>query len=805
MKNLSLLFTLFFISIVSFSQDSICDIGAGCSDSPLVFPNTFDNGNAEVGPDYDCLLTQPNPSWYFLGFDENGDVDIEISQKDTSGLPIDVDFICWGPFDDPFIACNNSSILNNSNRISCSYSESAEETLNINNAQIGQFYILLITNFDNNEGNITMTQTNQADVLAGSTDCSYACSVNLEGDKTLCFDTDLTLHSTLGNDSMSASATYKWFKNNIEIIGADTDTYDIIGSSTNTTDIYKVEVEANLCDDVAIDEVEVKYVNVITNLKLQNISDIYICDDDNDGFALFNLNDNNDEIANIEMASNYDFLYYTDTGMTESISNPSNYANSDPYFETIYVSIKHKTAIGCEAVSQFDIYVYDTPKATQLNDWVYCDDDNDGYYNFDLDSLELEILNGQDISKFDISFHHNKDDADDNLNSILSPYINDTAFTSEEIYIRIENKTHTECFDVSMFNISVVWLPVSTQIDNWGQCDDDNDGFYEFDLSILNTDLLNGQDPDRINLSFYNSLVDAEEKILPLGNIYTNKYSFEEEEIFARLENVDKEDCFVTTSFFIKVLENPIFDIVEDTKYICTNLTNQATTFELENIKDNYSFSWQNSNGVELSYTAILSATEIGDYTITATTLDVNECKTTKTVHLLPAYPAEIIDFKINEYWEQDNFSVNIVVNGLGVYQYAIDDVNGLYQEDPLLTNISPGVHTIFVKEMNNCGVTSKTINIFGFRPYFSPNGDNKHDIWEVKGINFKSTAKIYIFDRYGKIVYKFFPANEQGWDGYFNGKLAPEGEYWFTAEMKNPHGKTIIRKGHFSLKTTNK
>ena len=50
----------------------------------------------------------------------------------------------------------------------------------------------------------------------------------------------------------------------------------------------------------------------------------------------------------------------------------------------------------------------------------------------------------------------------------------------------------------------------------------------------------------------------------------------------------------------------------------------------------------------------------------------------------------------------------------------------------------------------------------------------------------------------------QFQPGLNQGWDGLYEGKPAPEGEYWFTSEMTNHKGHPIIRKGHFSLLITN-
>ena len=812
MNKSSLLIFLFFISIASFSQDSICEIAAGCSDTPLVFPNVFGEGhNAESGPAYGCLTTQPNPAWYFLGFDETGPVTIEISQLNIDGNPSDVDFICYGPFDDPFVACDDASILSASKIIDCSYDPAAVETLNIPNAQIGEFYILLITNFEKTEGFITMTQTNVSDAGAGSTDCSYACSVSLGGDTGLCLGTDYTLTAQLGNASLEDTAIYKWYKKvggvYQELVGENTKEYQITASASPSSTMYKVEVDAGLCDGLSIDEVEIKYVDVIPNLKLTNITDLDLCDSDgdNDGFSVFNLTDKEDEIADTENKEDYNFEYYTDSSLTQQIANPTAYSNSSAYNQTIYVAVSHKTFIGCEGITQFNINVFDTPVATDIDDWIYCDDDNDGFYEFDFNSLKKDILDRQDEDTFTISFYKTQADATAGDNPLPYLYTNQDANVPETIFYRIKNN-FSICFDTNSFDINVINTPVANPVSDLVYCDDDdNDGFKEFDFSILFDDLLSGQNEADMRISFHHSLIDAEENILPLELLYTNKNAFEAEEIFVRMESVVLEDCFNTTSFKIQVIENPVFDIVEDTKYICVNLLPQTVKFEIENPKDNYTYSWKDKNGLELSTDVFLIATQVGDYTVTGTTTDGNDCATMKTVHLLPAEPATDVQFVINEFWHHDNFSVDISVLGSGVYQYALDDINGPYQESPLLTNVKPGIHTIYVKEINDCGVVSKTIEILGFAPYFSPNGDSKNDIWKVQGINFKSKAKIYIFDRYGKLMYQFFPALDQGWDGFYNGNPAPEGEYWFTADMLNQNGEQIIRKGHFSLKRTNK
>lgn len=534
-----------------------------------------------------------------------------------------------------------------------------------------------------------------------------------------------------------------------------------------------------------------------------SISNWFVCDDDGDGFYDFDLSSLKTAILN---GQNGDFVDVSFYHSLEDVNNDVNHlsaihTNEIPFVdEEIFVRVENNIHTACFDSTSFHIKVFDTPIATQIEDWVVCVDD--GFYDFDLSSLETDILNGQEAIDFDISFHHSQNDADNKLNSLPENYINTDSL--EEIFIRIENKNSPNCFSTSSFMLNIFMKPLTTSINKWSVCDDiDNDGFYSFDLLTLSADILNGQDETVIEISFYKTQVDADYKITPIETDYTNEDPFEEEEIFIRLENTDKRDCYSTTSFFIQVNKNPIFDIVDDTKYKCVNNTNQFVNFEIENMQGNYTYSWQNSNGEEWSTSTILNTNEVGNYTITATTTDDNFCTTTQTVYLLPAEPAEILDFVINEYWQEDNFSLEVIVAGTGIYQYALDNINGIYQESNILLNVQPGFHTVYVKEMNNCGITSKEIATIGFKKFFTPNNDGVYDVWKVQGIAFKLTTKITIFNRYGKVMHVFYPALNQGWNGFYNGKLAPEDDYWFIVEMINHKGEPFIRKGHFSLVLT--
>ena len=81
---------------------------------------------------------------------------------------------------------------------------------------------------------------------------------------------------------------------------------------------------------------------------------------------------------------------------------------------------------------------------------------------------------------------------------------------------------------------------------------------------------------------------------------------------------------------------------------------------------------------------------------------------------------------------------------------------------------------------------------------FFTPNGDGYNDTWNIIGLN-QPEAKLYIFDRYGKLI-KQLSTTGPGWDGTYNGHQLPSTDYWFSLEyMENGVAKEF--KAHFAMK----
>lgn len=142
-----------------------------------------------------CLSTSPNPAFYYMRIQTAGNLDIYM----YSNPRVDIDFDCWGPFDDLNTMCSQLSC---SNLVDCSYSTAWEEHCYINNAQVGQYYVLLITNYSNSPCDINFSNTTTG-AGAASTDCTIVTNADNTGPYCVGETIQLTINSVLG-------ASYYW-------------------------------------------------------------------------------------------------------------------------------------------------------------------------------------------------------------------------------------------------------------------------------------------------------------------------------------------------------------------------------------------------------------------------------------------------------------------------------------------------------------------------------------------------------------------------------------------------------------------
>jgi len=441
-----------------------------------------------------------------------------------------------------------------------------------------------------------------------------------------------------------------------------------------------------------------------------------------------------------------------------------------------------------------------------------CDDDLDGITSFNLTAKNNAISNNYRVETFSYFTTLAGANTNDSTKKITNPlaYV---ANNGAAIWTRVENAN--ACFSVAQINlvVSTTQIPANTNL-LFENCDDyldaannDYDGVSAFDFSSAqNTILALLPTPgNNYSVKYYETEADALSETNEITNTttYRNTISPNEQKIWIRVENDLENSCFGIGPYItLRVNPKPNIDINSNhlaDVYVCKNLPNFYVTLS-SGILDgspttDYNYIWSKDNQIIIDQTnATLDVNTAGIYTVMVTSQ--YGCSRTRTITVTSSDIAQITDIEVNEL--SNNNSILVLTEGVGNYEYSLDDTNGSYQDANLFENVPAGIHEIFIRDKNGCGIANQSVAVLGVPKYFTPNNDGFNDYWNIKGINteFNSKTVIHIFDRYGKLIKDINPQS-QGWDGTFNGHQMPSDDYWYTAKLEN--GKEI--KGHFSLK----
>lgn len=503
------------------------------------------------------------------------------------------------------------------------------------------------------------------------------------------------------------------------------------------------------------------------------------------------------------------YNWYFNGGSTPISTSPIlSFTNATPALNGTYNLVLSNTDLcgnRSNLEGEFIIDVYDPLAIAPYIEFNNCDVDGvaDGFTDFNLDEISTHITNGDDslVVTYYLSFL----EADTAINPLDPfPFNNATATT---IYARIENPIGCHSVTTVDLSVSSTVFPTSYAGEQLTTCDDDEiaDGLHLFDLASLSSNIL-GQFLPGQNLSvhYYNSLPDAQLELneIDISNDYMSITPFFEI-IYVRVENDDDGACFGIGPFVtLRVNPRPDFDVESDVS-LCINL-NPFLILEALNPADNYTYQWKNESGFIFSTNTTATVTTGGVYTVTAfSNLGCPSFEKIVNVRESDVATITLDDVSITDDAANNTITINNSPGNLGIgdYEFALDYAFGEYQDEPFFENVEIGIHIIYVKDKNGCGITSLEVSVIGFPKFFTPNNDGWNDTWTVKGVNrnFYTESIVEIYDRYGKIMAIIKPF-ENGWDGIYNGEDLPETDYWFKAEIVDSDGSIRKRQGHFSL-----
>jgi gliding motility-associated-like protein len=415
---------------------------------------------------------------------------------------------------------------------------------------------------------------------------------------------------------------------------------------------------------------------------------------------------------------------------------------------------------------------------------VACDEDQDGFTTYNLFDAEQDVTNG-DQSLSISNFYNTQLDALQETSAILSPTSFQNTSLLQMIYARVENQYRCS----SIAEITLDFSNNILTIPPFEVCDDDIiDGITSFNLNDLES-LIQPNVPVGASIQFYTSIDDAFSSNNEVNTTFLNTVPYSQT-IFVKVLN--NSACYAITTVDLNVLFTPLLLQDENTFY-CLNTFPQSIMLEAGILNDslnNYTYAWFLNNTL-IANTETISINETGTYTVI--TMYSNGCASSRDIIVSPSNTATISSISIQEV--SDNNSITISVSGEGNYEYALD--NNIFQDSNTFTNVSAGFHTVFVNDINGCGVVEELISVLGFPKFFTPNGDSYNNTWKPFGVNaqFNANIDIKIYDRYGKLLKVVSPLGN-GWNGTFNGNNLATDDYWYVVSM--PDGKEY--RGHFAL-----
>jgi gliding motility-associated-like protein len=216
----------------------------------------------------------------------------------------------------------------------------------------------------------------------------------------------------------------------------------------------------------------------------------------------------------------------------------------------------------------------------------------------------------------------------------------------------------------------------------------------------------------------------------------------------------------------------------------CFGATNGAVDLTVTGGTPGFTYLW--SNG---TLTEDLGNVSAGLYSVTIT--DANLC--TSSVSATVTQPAllSIANSKVDATCPGDpTGSITLTISG-GTLPYKPIWSDGITTIDRI--NIPDGTYSVIITDLNGCAAPLSVIvgftggdNCIEIPGIITPNNDGFNDTWKIKNIDMFPNAEVFVFTRWGKLVFNSKNLSANPWNGTFNGKLLPTDSYHYVLHLNN-------------------
>ncbi len=500
----------------------------------------------------------------------------------------------------------------------------------------------------------------------------------------------------------------------------------------------------------------------------------------NDGFTTFNLSANTNLIKGAQ--TDIEITYHetisdANIGINELTTPYTNIRNP----QTIHTRITNiKT--GCFELTSFNLNVNLGPNFSPPTDYELCDNlddsnDTNGHVIFDLLSKNSEILNGQNPSDFNITYHLTQLEAETKTLALPNSYYNQTPF-NQQVFVRIEDVLNPDCKSITPLNLVVNLKPISFN-HSILQCDEDGtkDGFTLFNLNEANTVLTGAI--SGLSTKFYsdntrstevdgNSFANTSNPQIIYAEIINDRTKCKsnaqltievsvtntDDTELIKCDNDGTEDGFY--SFNLKEAENNILNGLPSGLIISYYETYNNALLEINNLETTYTNTTPNSQTIYARAENANNCYGISEILLTVNKLPNIKIKDTE-YYCLNKFPqtitlnAGILNDSPSNYtynWSTGETSFEIQINEIGIYTVDVINANNCTKQRTITIKPSNTAtfESINVKDVSE----NNTVTILT-----SGEGDYEYRLLTENNVVYRVYQKETIFENVFPGVYK--------------------------------------------------
>ena len=189
------------------------------------------------------------------------------------------------------------------------------------------------------------------------------------------------------------------------------------------------------------------------------------------------------------------------------------------------------------------------------------------------------------------------------------------------------------------------------------------------------------------------------------------------------------------------------------------------------------SYEWTKNNvPTVISTSQILTVSEVGNYSVKVK--NNFGCENSTIITVTQSVLANIVGVQIV------NNTATVQMSAAGDFEYSLDNLT--WQNSNIFTNLANGNYTVYVHTKLGCIIGFMNFSIFNVSNIFTPDADGINDTWKISGLENYPNSEVKVFDRFGNTVLQKITNGTFEWDGTFNSRHLPTGNYWYVIKVSD-------------------